>query len=42
VGAILGGLIGVWLLRRVPDRVLRGGVVLIGAGLTLGLFLRPV
>ncbi len=41
-GAILGGLLGVWLLRRVPERVLRGGVVAIGAVLTIGLFLRPV
>jgi uncharacterized membrane protein YfcA len=41
-GAILGGLSGVWLLRRVPERVLRAGVVAIGAGLTIGLFLRPV
>lgn len=42
VGAVLGGLFGVWLLRRVPERVLRGGVVAIGAGLTIGLFLRPL
>ena len=41
-GAIAGGLSGVWLLRRVPERALRGGVVAIGAALTVGLFLRPV
>lgn len=42
MGAIGGGLSGVWLLRRVPERVLRVGVVVIGAALTVGLFLRPV
>ena len=41
-GAIGGGLSGVWLLRRVPEQVLRGGVVAMGAALTAGLFLRPV
>ena len=40
VGAIGGGLSGVWLLRRVPERVLRGGVLATGAALTVGLFLR--
>lgn len=42
VGSTLGGLGGVWLLRRVPERVLRGGVVAAGLALTVGLFLRPV
>jgi uncharacterized protein len=42
VAAIIGGLIGAWMLQRVPERVLRGGVVVIGAALTVGLFLRPV
>jgi len=40
--AIIGGLIGAWLLRRVPERMLRGGIVAVGAALTVGLFLRPV
>ena len=42
MGAAGGGLSGVWLLRRVPERLLRVGVVAVGAGLTIGLFLRPV
>lgn len=40
--AILGGLVGAWLLRRVPERALRVGIVAVGAALTMGLFLRPV
>lgn len=40
VAAILGGLAGVWLLRRVPEQMLRGGIVALGIGLTVGLFLR--
>lgn len=39
-GALVGGLGGAWLLRRVPEQVLRIGVVAIGAALTVGLFLR--
>lgn len=39
-GAILGGLGGTWLLRRVPERMLRADVVAIGVALTVGLFLR--
>jgi uncharacterized membrane protein YfcA len=39
-GAIAGGLIGVWMLRRVDERALRVLVVLIGIALTVGLFLR--
>ena len=38
VGAIGGGLIGAWALRRVNERVLRVGVVVIGIILTIGLF----
>jgi uncharacterized membrane protein YfcA len=38
-GAILGGIAGAHLLRRVSERVLRGFVVLIGVALTIGLFL---
>jgi uncharacterized membrane protein YfcA len=40
VGAIAGGYLGARLLHLLPERVLRAGVILIGAGLTLGLFLR--
>ena len=42
VGAVLGGLAGAWLLKRVDERILRVVVVAIGAALTIGLFLRPV
>ena len=42
LSAIVGGLAGAWLLRRIDERVLRGAVVLIGLALTVGLFLRPV
>ncbi len=38
VGAIGGGLVGAWALRRVNERVLRVGVVVIGVILTIGLF----
>ena len=40
VGAIGGGLIGAWALRRVNERLLRVGVVAIGVVLTVGLFLQ--
>lgn len=39
-GSVAGGFGGVWALRRVPERVLRGGVVVLGGLLTVGLFLR--
>ncbi len=39
-GSIAGGFAGVWALRRVPERVLRGGVIVLGLLLTIGLFLR--
>jgi uncharacterized protein len=39
-GAILGGIAGAHLLRRVSERALRIFVVLIGIALTLGLFLQ--
>jgi uncharacterized membrane protein YfcA len=42
VGAIAGGLLGAWALRRVNEKILRAGVVLIGVALTIGLFLKPV
>lgn len=42
VAAVLGGLAGVWALQRVPERLLRGAIVAVGAALTVGLFVRPV
>lgn len=42
VGAIVGGLIGVWALHRVNERVLRIAIVCIGVALTIGLFLKPI
>ncbi len=39
-GSIAGGFGGVWALKRVPERLLRGGVVVLGLLLTVGLFLR--
>ena len=40
VGAIAGGYAGAMLLKRVDERIIRGFVVLLGAALTVGLFLR--
>ena len=42
IGAVVGGLFGAWLLKRVDQRALRVVVVVIGALLTVGLFVRPV
>ena len=39
-GAIVGGVAGGWLLRRVNEKLLRGFVVVIGLVLTVGLFVR--
>ena len=41
-GAILGGLAGVWALRRVNERWLRIAIVCIGLALTVGMFVKPV
>jgi len=41
-GAIAGGWVGAWALRRLDERWLRGGIVALGLLLTLGLFLRPI
>jgi uncharacterized membrane protein YfcA len=38
--AIVGGLIGAWMLRWVNETALRVGVVILGLALTVGLFLR--
>ena len=40
VGAVLGGLAGAHMLKRVNERWLRVGVVILGVALTVGLFLR--
>jgi uncharacterized membrane protein YfcA len=40
VGAILGGLVGAHLLKRVDERLIRGFVVVLGVVLTVGLFMR--
>ena len=40
--AVIGGLAGAWLLQRVPERMLRIGIVMVGVALTIGLFLRPI
>jgi hypothetical protein len=39
-GAIVGGVVGGWMLKRVNEKLLRGAVVVIGLALTVGLFLR--
>jgi uncharacterized membrane protein YfcA len=39
-GAVLGGLLGSWMLKRVNEKLLRVGVVILGLALTVGLFLR--
>ena len=40
IGAMVGGWLGAHALRRLPEMVLKVGVILIGMGLTIGLFLR--
>ena len=40
VGAMGGGLLGAWLLRRLDMRWLRVGVIVLGLALTVGLFVR--
>ncbi|MBV8467202.1 MAG: sulfite exporter TauE/SafE family protein, partial [Burkholderiales bacterium] len=40
VGGIGGALLGNWLMHRLPEKVLRGFVVIIGAALTVWLFVR--
>jgi uncharacterized protein len=40
IAAMIGGLIGAWLLRRVNEKLLRGFVVVVGIALTIGMFLR--
>jgi hypothetical protein len=40
-GAIAGGLVGAWMLKRINEKALRVGVVILGAALTIGLLVRP-
>ena len=40
LGAVLGGYAGAQLLRRVDERLIRAFVVVLGIGLTVGLFIR--
>jgi uncharacterized protein len=39
-GGILGGLGGSWLLHRLPAKILRGFIVIVGVALTVWLFVR--
>ena len=41
-GAIVGGLVGTWALKRVNERLLRIAIVGLGVLLTVGLFMRPI
>ena len=41
-GAVIGGLLGTWALRRVNEKALRVAVVCIGVALTVGLFVKPI
>ena len=40
IGGVLGGITGSWLMHRLPERLLRGFVVLVGLSLTIWLFVR--
>ncbi len=40
IGAIFGGLFGAWALKRIDTRLLRVGVIVLGAALTVALFWR--
>ncbi len=39
-GSFIGGLLGSWLIHRLPEKILRGFVVLVGTCLTIWLFVR--
>lgn len=41
-GAVVGGLLGTWALRRVNDKALRVAIVCIGVLLSVGLFVKPL
>jgi hypothetical protein len=40
IGGIGGGIAGSWLVHRLPERVMRGFVVVVGVTLTVWLFFR--
>ncbi len=40
LGGIGGAILGSWLLHRLPEKIMRGFVVLVGAALTVWLFIR--
>jgi uncharacterized membrane protein YfcA len=40
LGGIGGGIVGSWLMHRVPEKLLRGFIVIVGAILTVWLFIR--
>lgn len=40
VGGVGGGVLGAWLMHRLPEKLLRGFVVLVGIVLTIWLFIR--
>jgi uncharacterized membrane protein YfcA len=40
VGGIAGGLCGGWLVHRLPEKIMRGFVVMVGAVLTIWMFIR--
>jgi uncharacterized membrane protein YfcA len=40
IGGIGGGFAGNWLVHRMPEKIMRGFVVLVGVTLTVWLFLR--
>src|SRR6185369_937266 len=40
IGGIGGGIVGSWLMHRVPEKLLRGFIVLVGSLLTIWLFIR--
>jgi uncharacterized membrane protein YfcA len=39
-GAIAGGFVGAHLLKRVDERLIRAFVIVLGVGLTIGLFVK--
>ena len=38
--ALAGGVCGGWLVHRLPEKIMRGFVVLVGATLTVWMFVR--
>jgi len=40
LGGIVGGLIGSWLLHRLPEKLVRGLIILVGIALTIWLFIK--